>query len=73
MTPINVFVIDHARTIGYSFLISFLFLFVVGVLSGLNADTVSIALLAYFVLGSIALMVIEDLAHKNKLRNPFAK
>lgn len=73
MTPINVFVIDHARTIAYSFFASFILVFAVGIVAKWDADALSIALLSYFVLGSVAIVVLEELAHKNKLRNPFAK
>lgn len=79
MTPINVFVIDHARTIGYSFLISFLVLgsvLVAGQNLGvwnLTGDIFGGISLGYFVGGSIAVVVLEEMAHKNKLRNPFAK
>lgn len=79
MTPINVFVIDHARTIGYSFLVSVLVLFAVVVggqnigLWNITGDAFAAIFFGYFIGGSIAIVVIEDKAHKNKLRNPFAK
>ena len=73
MTPINVFVIDHARSIACAFLLSFLVAFAVAVFAKWDADTVSIFLLSYFVLGSAAVIRVESLAIQNRLRNPFKK
>lgn len=79
MTPINVFFITHARTIGYSFLVSFLVfsgLLMLGQNVGmweLTADSFGIMTLSYFFGGSAVVVILEEMAHKNKLRIPFVK